>query len=646
MKIWKLIPMLLLAFMAGACDDDPAGEDEINGGGTSAGTTELAKASFGYESKTVLKNAGEILVPVRLEAPVSSAVKLTFSAQQSDESNVAREGIDFDLPEKVVTIAAGDTTGFLNVVLLDNGKAEEDRTIVLNMTGVYNGQVSGSKTCSLHIVNNAFVEFGYQNRETYEAAGSYMVPVIVEGEIRETTTFTVRVKEGGTAQEDTHFTVPEKSFTLEPGATSAEVQIDLVDDTEANEDRWFDLEIVSVSGSNAIIGKSAPVCRVTIISEEVFKSVSFGEAAYSVEEGKTLHIPVVLDKAPQSGEKDVLITFSVKTGSSTAVEGTDFTIEEKQLTFVAGQKESELVIETTDNTLINADKVIELSIRAADGANIGTTDACQVTILNTDFPAFEQPAYTVEEDYGKLELPLVLSAAQPNDVTLKVKVVPVENATAGTHYELAASEVVIPQGETSGKVELNIGYTPEWAGTPSFKVVVEGANDVAFDDEICASEIQLEQCAFRKLLGNYTCTVNNAQVCVASTTATISQVTWNKEMKVVLKSFYPSGGPQDVYFNMNWDKTAKSLNIVLNKQCNDGIWNFNNGGPQQVIFRLFVTSQQNLAQAAMGFDLDNGVITFPNAEMGGGGASGGLAAIANPVEAWAFIFNGGTLTKQ
>lgn len=580
MKIWKLISVLLLACMVGACDDDPAGEEE--NGGASVNTAGQAKASFGYESKTVLKNAGEILVPVRLEAPVNQAVKITFSAQQSDENTVAREGIDFDIPEKVVTIATGDTTGYLNVVVLDNGKAEEDRVIVLNMVGVYDGQASGIKTCSLHIVNNAFVEFQYKNRETYEAAGSYKVPVLVTGEIRETTTFTVRVKEGGTALEGTHFNLPETSFTLEQGATSAEVEIELIDDTEANEDRWFDLEIVNVTGSNATVGKAISVCRVTIISEEVFKSVAFGAASFTVEEGKTLQIPVTLDKAPKSGEADVLVTFSVKIANSTAVEGEDFTIAEKQLAFVPGQKEAELVIETTHNDLINTDKVIELSIKAADGANIGTPDVCLVTILNNDFPAFEQTNYTVEEDYGKIVLPVSLPAVQPENVILKVKVVSVEKATDGKHYTLTSGEVIIPQGETAGNVELNIGHDLTWEGTPIFKVVIEEANEVKLEDGAHATTISLTQCAYRKLLGTWNFKSDSPNNINSPCVTTISVDEFNKSYKCEAK--IRTEWEYVHSWRMTYNKDTEAITVVL---LEDMLSN------PHVVFRLWGASTQS-----------------------------------------------------
>jgi len=562
MKTWKLISMLLLAFMAGACDDDPVGE-EGNGGGagsvSGSGASDRVSVSWGTESKTVLKNAGQVLVPVKLSEPAGKAVKVTVAAQQSDEAGIAREGIDFDLPEKVVTFPAGDTLSFLTVDLLDNGKVEADRTVVLNITGVYDGQVGAAKTCSLYIVNNAFVEFQYKNRETTEAAGSYKIPVLVTGELLETTTFTVRVKEGGTALEGTHFNIKETSFTLAPGATSAEVEIELIDDDVANEDRWFDLEIIDVAGSNAAVGKSAPLCRVKIVSEEVFKSVSFDASAYTVQEGQDLYIPVILDKAPTSGETDVVVTFSVKS-SSTAVEGEDFTVVEKQIRFVPGQKEDELVIKTTDNVLINADKIIELSIKAAAGANIGEANGCTVTIENNDFPVFEQNAYTLEEDFGDLLLPVTLPAAYTTDLRLKLAVVDLGNAVKGKHYQLAADEVIVPAGQTQANVALKIGYNREWTETPKFKVVIAEANDVVLEKDVCEATFTLEQCHYRKLLGDWDFKIgsydgNGKKYTDLVRNMTFEEKVWNQSFTVKTEWLI---GWNTLSFVVDYDKETKN----------------------------------------------------------------------------------------
>lgn len=573
MKIWKLISVFLLACMVGACDDDPAGE-EINGGAT-GNTAGQAKVSFSYEAKTVLKNSGEVLVPIRLEAPVSQAVKVTVAVQQSDEETIAREGVDFDIPEKVVTFPAGDTLAFLAVNLLDNGKVETDRNVILNLTGVYDGKVTSPQTCSLHIVNNAFVEFQYQNRETYEAAESYKIPVLVTGEIQEATTFTVRVKEGGSALEGTHFTLPQTSFTLEKGATSAEIEVKLVDDKEANADRWFDLEIISVNGSNAIVGKGISVCRVTIISEEVLKSVTFDAAEYTVNEGGDLHIPIVLDEAPASGEAVVQVTLSVKVANSTAIEGQDFTITEKTLSFVPGQKEEDLVISAIDNELINENKTIELSFKAAVGANIGTPDVCRVTIANNDFPVFEKVAYTVEEDQGNLVLPVILPFAQPSDMRFIVKIAAGESAKEGKHFTLTTQEVTIPAGETKGEVQVNIGHDLEWTATPEFTVYVEEVNGIVLEESICASTVALSQCAYRKLLGTWRLSSSNPEAmkadCDIVVSAGVNGEDFNKRYVCnTAAGALTSNSGAAFEWHMDYDKITSAIKLVMGEKINVG----------------------------------------------------------------------------
>ncbi len=614
MKTWKLISMLLLAFMVGACDDDPAVE-EGNGGGAGSGSLNQVSASWGIESKTVLKNVGQVLLPVKLSNSSDKAVKVTVAAQQSDDAAIAREGIDFDLPEKVVTFPAGDTLAFLSVDLLDNGKVETDRTVVLNITGVYDGQAAAAKTCSLYIVNNAFVEFQYKNRETYEAAGTYKIPVLVTGELKEATTFTVRVKEGGTAMEGTHFILPQTVFTLEPGVTSAEVEIELTDDTEANEDRWFDLEIVSVTGSNAVVGRSIPLCRVTIISEEVAKAISFENAKYSVVEGDSIYIPLVLDKAPAAGEATVQVTISIKS-TSIAKEGTDFTIENKVLNFVPGQKMEEIAIKALANGIVDADRTFEIYIKAAAGANIGTMDACSINIQNKDFPAFSQEVYKVEEDYGQFIIPVTLPTAPASDIVLNLHCVE-GSAIPGTHYTLESNEIQVKAGETTGNIILNIGYTEKWTDIPSFHVAITGTNGSDWEITPDPIKVELEQCAFRKLLGEWTMT-SEIDNCKTPCDIVITSVEWQKEIHVVEKQHMWS--EHDTYYNCKYDKNTNTLTMLLQQRCEDHNWNYGASNNNNVVMRYIIDGKLGQQEQNLNYNPDNLSITLPaGVRLGGGG---------------------------
>lgn len=573
MKTLKFISMLLLAFMFGACDDDPA-EEAGNGGGAGSGSPDLVSVSWGIESKSVLKNEGQVQVPVRLSAPADKAVKVTFAAQYSDNAEIAREGIDFDLPDKVVTFSAGDTLAYLTVDLLDNGKAETDRTVVLKITGVYGGNVGSENTCSLYIMNNAFVEFQYRNRETYESAGTYKVPVIVTGDIRRTATFAVRVKEGGTALEGTHFSLPQTEFTLEPGATLAEVGVELIDDDEVNDNRWFELEIVSVTGSNAVIGKSVSVCRVTIVSEEVLKTVSFGAVDLAVKEGENLSVPVKLDKAPASGE-NVEVTFSVKVSDGT-VEGEDFTMEEKTLIFTQGQTEKELMIQTSDNGLIGADKTIEISFKEVNGAVFEKTDVCLVTIKNDDFPSFEESSYEVEEDKGDFVINVILPGVQSDDLRFSVKIIAGNGCNEGTHYTLETTELVINAGKNQGEVHVNIGHELEWTSAPEFTVYIAGSSDgsIVWDEKVCASVITLRQCGYRKFLGSWTMSSDSPEAMISDgvfeITAGENGNEFNKRYVCKAKAgeFCENVTNTDLIWHMDYDKSTKAIKMVMGEKIN------------------------------------------------------------------------------
>lgn len=641
MKLTKYLFILSMLFIGfTACDDD---ETEDPQGGSGSGTAEKVAVSFAETGRTVLRNGGQVQIPIRLEKATTETVRVNIGVEDPADATVAEEGIDFNIEEKVINIAAGDTLAYLMVDVFDDGKANNDKSVNFTINSVYGAGVKAeaNQNFTLQITSNAFVEFQYENRETTEGAGTYAIPVLVTGSIEEQTTVQVRVKEGGTAQEGTHFTIETPTLTLEPGATSASVEIALTDDEEANADRWFDLEIVSVDGSNAIIG-SRSLCRVTIVSEEVLKYISFGAATYTVKEGDEIYIPVYLDKAPSANE-DVRITFSVRQQGTTAEENVDFTIEGLEVTFVEGQLEGELVIRTEHLEALEADKLINLGIRATVGANIGDIQETVVTIQDIDLPVFSQSRYEVEEAWGSYLLPVTIQP-QVEDVTLHVAIASNGTATEGTHYQLVSEYVTIPAGSTTANVEVNIGYEEEWTVNPSFTLYLSGANEnMVWDATRSYTTVSLVQTPFRSLLGNWLCEVQNADNCAAVTNATIENVSFGEEVRVNLPGFW-NGDAYTTYFNMRYNKEDRTLSIVLNQRCEDHNWNFN-AGAQGVILRFLWAPDINLTSINMSnWDIENGVITFPdNGQFGGGGAANGAMT---GCDVWGWLFRGGTLTKQ
>lgn len=641
MKIWKLISLLLLAAFVGACDDDKV-SDEENGGTGDAGASQVS-VDFGYETKTVLKNTGQLLVPVKLEQAVNGVVKVTVDATKGETAADAREGIDFNLPEKVVTITAGDTIAYLAVDILDNAKAEAEREIKLNITGVYGGKAGSRKSVSIYVVSNAFIEFEKAAWETYESAcvegsgeairNSRFVPLMINGDITESATVVLEVIDG-TAVEPVHFTV-EKELTVTPGTAKINIEIKPVDDDEANDDRVFTIKLKEIKGGNLLIGKTNNQCSVKIISEEVKRTVAFGLKSLDTKDmERTVRIPVFLDKA---SENEVVVSVDASV-LSTAVEDKDYVIENKNVS-IGSSLRGEVVVKILGDYIENSDRqlIIELKDATEKVAISQTEGMCTVNILNNDWNIIPVNRVAVaEEDMG---IYLYKAKITPVD---RERILKLQYEVGNTAYfSNLPDEVTIPAGESEVAVEVTVGYSPEYpAVTPELKIKYIECDESVYPEPIVGT-VQAEPCAYRKLLGAWTMNTGNPDNCKAQTDATITQVTWQKEVKVVLASFWNN---QNIYFNMTYDKATRGLNIVLNKRCEDHNWNFG-GANTSVGLRLLVDGQYDLVDVAMsGYDVENGILTLPkDKHMGGGGSQGNMT---DKPAVWGFFWKNGTLVKK
>lgn len=503
MKIWKLIALLLLTTCVAACDDDPAEEVEGGNGGT---TAEQVNVGFGYDAKTVLRNAGQVLVPVKLEKKVNSPVKVTVDALGGDNDTDAREGIDFNITEKVVTVPVGDTVAYIPVDLLDNQKADDNRVINLNITGVYGGKVGTQKTCALHIVSNAFIEFENANWETYESSSntsasetirnSRFVPLAITGEVTEASTVVFGVTDS-TAVEPTHFTVV-KEVVVHPGDTRVMVEITTVDDNLINEDRVFTLYVKEVKGGNLLVGKTAQSCKVKILSEEVRRILSFGVTAAQVtDKAQEVLVPISLDKDPESP-----VTLKIASiASSTAQEGVDYELVTKEL-ILENTNPVMVKVNVLGDKELNSDRKLVLQVAEISGENIfihEKANSFTLDIFNDDM-AFEEEVQEVAEDETHNITISIPAVDRDRTITLSYK----NNETApGTYFVTPSKTISVPAGVSSVSIPMQVKYTTEFPTVaPKFTIEVVKLDDFTLEKGTTTSLV-LAPCAYRNLIGDW-----------------------------------------------------------------------------------------------------------------------------------------------
>ena len=543
MKVFKLLWILFaLSVCFVSCDDD----DDDNGMGNE-GTQAVPQVAVSFEKEgiSVLKNAGEVQIPLVLAEAPEGTVKLTVGVKE-ETGTVASEGIDFDIKEKVISIEKGVKVGYVTVVILDNGKAETDRAFTLELKSVYGygKKAETAQTCKISIMNNAFAEFEKTSWVTYESAATESapedwkatcrIPILITGVIAEPSTIVVQAKDE-TAHEYYNFTIASKEIAVNPGDSQVYVEILPIDDDIANDDRTFNLFIKEIKGGNLIVGKNNLECSVTIVSEEIKKTVSFESLSFKEYDIEiVLDIPVVIDKVP---EGDVTVTLAPAV-ASTAVEGVDYELTQENRTIIIGEsKRANVYVKLLGDNIVNGDRQLILALRSVKGANASLSEQeseCTIDILNDDFPAFEKSAFEVEEYFGEYTLELTLPAVDKERV-MKFDMVNKETQP-GVYFSNVPTEVVIPANADKVNISMNIGINvfsaPTVSATLEMNIVEVDGFRLA---EPIAAEVKVMESQYRKFLGTWNVTSkekNFDQVFSAGTTEEEMLANWNKKYLV------------------------------------------------------------------------------------------------------------------
>lgn len=504
MKLVNYFFMLFILFTGViACNDDdnkqtPESEDQV----------EKVGVTFGEMGRTVLRNGGKVQIPVVLEKPAGAMVRVHVAPVVSSQDSVAEEGIDFLLEEKVINIPAGETTGYVNVDILDNGKVTRDKVVDLVIKTVYGAgeKFTEQQTFRLAITSNSFVEFEKTAWTTYESAATNegykttcRIPLRITGVVLAATTIEVAVSDSS-AMEYQHFELASKKITVNPGDEMAYIELIPKDDNMVNYDRIFSLSLSAVSGGNLVIGKLKATCRVTIVSEEVVKTARFKVAEITGTEGKTIEMAVLLDHAPSETEDPVVVTIEPVEADGNAVAGTDYQLSAQALTFGPGEKEKAIeIVLAEDNDLY--DKEFSLTLKSAVGAEVSKAPL-KIRIQNNDFPYFKGTSYTTQpEGSGTNIIPVCIPGKLDYDVTLHLEAVAV-TAVEGKHFTFKNKTVVIKAGETEGSVSFDVLGIPEWKETPVFEIKINAVDEYPVMKDIHTKLSVVKNEGYRKWLGN------------------------------------------------------------------------------------------------------------------------------------------------
>jgi len=186
--------------------------------------------------------------------------------------------------------------------------------------------------------------------------------------------------------------------------------------------------------------------------------LSFSAATFRVNEDGTAIAPVTIER---SGIITESVTVTLNLSNGTAIAGSDYNNTPITVNFAPGETSKTVNIPIINDSQLEADETVNLSLsNPTGGAILGTQTTAVLTIINDDLPkpgtiSFNSNSYTVNENNGTASITLTRSGGSDGEVS--VILTPTDGtANQGSDYNNSTVTVTFVNGQTSKTVTIPI----------------------------------------------------------------------------------------------------------------------------------------------------------------------------------------------
>ena len=395
-----------------------------------------------------------LAIPVSLSAASGKQVTVPY---EEGTGGTATAGTDYTaLSPGSLTIAAGETSGTIDVSVTGDGDAEPDETVKVVLTGSVNaalGTATGtgtivdddpSATSALVLTPSTIDESGAGN----EARVTATLSQAVNG----ATTVTVSAAAGTNAEAGDFTLSTAKTLTIAAGATTSTgaVTITAVDNSDAELDKS-----VTVSGTVDNGNVSAPdAVTLTIADDDRPPTPTLFIDAPKVAEGgpddpmKSNSLTWTVTLTPAS-DREVRVSITLDREAGTATAGTDHGyLPRPQLAFSPGETGKKISVSVHGDSTVEPDETVVVALTDPVNAELGDTSGTG-TILDDDAPTVTLAVAdsAIAENGGTTTVTATLSGASSAATTVTVTTV------AGSYTVGSDATITIAAGKTANAAD-------------------------------------------------------------------------------------------------------------------------------------------------------------------------------------------------
>jgi uncharacterized delta-60 repeat protein/uncharacterized repeat protein (TIGR01451 family) len=293
-------------------------------------------------------------------------------------NGTAVAGQDYSPAAGILTFNPGESLKALNIPILDDDAIEGDESFSVVLSNPSPGvQLANPSTAAVVILDND-TGFSFTNSvvQVFENGTNAVITVVRTN----TGTGTVSVNyatENGTASASADYVGVSGTLVFTNGEAIKTFTVPILDDKLAEGDESFTVSLSNPSQGSGLLNPS--VQTVVIVDNDA--GLRFSSSTYAVaENGLKATIQV-----ERTNYLDSTVVVSYSTQNGTALGGTDYTPASGSLTFTNGETTKSFEVYVIDDTLIEGDETVLLSLfnLLGDGSLL-SPNAAVLTILDQD----------------------------------------------------------------------------------------------------------------------------------------------------------------------------------------------------------------------------------------------------------------------
>ena len=400
----------------------------------------------------------------------NSTVTVTFIATNGSATPVT----DYTPVNETVTFAPGVTDVVEHVSIVDNGLAEGNQTVGLQLTNVIGSVLTAPTNAVLTIIDTStspgFLYFTATNFSAYASDGyGYLSVARTNGTYGlVSVTYTTGT---GTAQAGVNYTATTGTLTFNDGESNKTFAIPLLNSAGVQDTVYVPVILSNPTGGAALIDPTNAVLAIANTNP----AIAFKAATNNVsEDARSVNIVV-----ERINNTNVVSSVNYATTNGTAVAGLDYSNTVGTLTFGLGEIFKSITIPLINQSNI-LDKVFGVNLSNPVGARL-MDPSSTVVVIQGDAAAisFSTNSATVEKNGGSLTVTVVCSnprvepVLSSNTTPLEVSYMTVNGtAKAGVNYNAVSGTLLFTNGVGTNTFVVPIVDTTTVTGDLGFSVVL------------------------------------------------------------------------------------------------------------------------------------------------------------------------------